>query len=78
MRITLENNCKPNYYQVDDDHDLSDLMKMGLVTDYASFCTGNIFKYVYRYRDKNGLEDLKKARVYLDKLIEFEYGEDSR
>lgn len=31
-----------------------------------------ILKHVVRYRDKNGLEDLQKARHYLDKLIELE------
>lgn len=30
----------------------------------------NIFKYIWRWPKKNGLEDLKKARVYLNKLIE--------
>ncbi len=34
------------------------------------FCAGNVIKYVFRYKKKNGLEDLKKARFYLDKLIE--------
>jgi hypothetical protein len=33
------------------------------------FIEGNIIKYVTRYKRKNGLEDLKKARWYLDKLI---------
>lgn len=33
---------------------------------------GNITKYVERYRDKNGVKDLIKARHYLDKLIELE------
>jgi hypothetical protein len=36
------------------------------------WCQGNIVKYVCRYKHKNGLEDLKKARHYLDKLIELE------
>lgn len=35
-----------------------------------SFAQGNIIKYVCRYLSKNGIEDLIKARVYLDKLIE--------
>jgi len=30
----------------------------------------NILKYVWRYRYKNGVEDLKKAQWYLNKLIE--------
>jgi hypothetical protein len=33
------------------------------------FLEGNIIKYLWRYKEKNGVEDLKKARVYLDKLI---------
>jgi hypothetical protein len=31
-----------------------------------------VTRYVERYRDKNGVEDLKKARHFLDKLIELE------
>lgn len=33
---------------------------------------GNVIKYVSRHRAKNGVEDLKKARHYLDLLIEME------
>lgn len=33
---------------------------------------GNVTKYVERYRKKNGLKDLAKAKHYLDKLIELE------
>lgn len=34
-----------------------------------SFYLGNVVKYVLRHRDKAGLEDLKKARWYLDRTI---------
>lgn len=34
------------------------------------FCICNAFKYLYRHKRKNGLEDVKKARWYLDKYIE--------
>lgn len=34
------------------------------------FCEGNIVKYVSRYKEKNGIYDLKKARHYIDILIE--------
>ena len=45
--------------------------------DYAHsqklcFFEGNIIKYVTRWRHKNGMEDLLKAKQYLDKLIEHE------
>ena len=37
---------------------------------YEYYLQGNIIKYLWRYRYKNGVEDLKKAQWYLDKLIE--------
>ena len=33
------------------------------------FCEGNVLKYLLRYKKKNGLEDLKKAQWYLERLI---------
>lgn len=36
------------------------------------FYVGNIIKYVCRFKKKNGLEDLRKAQWYLDKLIAME------
>jgi len=36
------------------------------------FLEGNVIKYVSRYKHKDGIEDLKKAKVYLDWLIERE------
>ena len=46
----------------------------GLLTDeeFRGFCKGNIIKYVHRYRFKNGVEDLEKAKSYIDELISFE------
>lgn len=38
--------------------------------EYRGFLQGNVHKYMARYKDKNGLEDLKKAKVYLEWLIE--------
>ena len=45
------------------------------VTDYSieydmNFLEGNIIKYVTRYKEKNGIEDLKKAKWNLEKLIQ--------
>lgn len=39
------------------------------LTEQLPFLEGNIVKYVCRHKNKNGLEDLKKARWYLDRLI---------
>lgn len=37
---------------------------------FMGYCKGNIIKYVWRYEHKGGVESLKKAKWYLDKLIE--------
>jgi hypothetical protein len=34
------------------------------------FCEGNVIKYVSRWRDKGGVEDLKKAMTYIQYLID--------
>ena len=38
------------------------------------FFEGNIVKYITRWKNKNGIEDLYKAKQYLDKLIELKNG----
>lgn len=66
VKIEIPNPISPMHY------------KQGIETwDYIasqnmSYIQGNIIKYVTRYKHKNGLEDLKKAKAYLDKLIEIE------
>ena len=35
-----------------------------------AYYVGNIIKYVWRYNNKNGIEDLRKAKHYLEWLIE--------
>ena len=36
---------------------------------YEAVETGNVLKYICRWKKKNGLEDLKKAQWYLNRLI---------
>jgi hypothetical protein len=36
------------------------------------FCEGNVIKYVTRWRNKNGIADLEKAKHYIELLIELE------
>jgi hypothetical protein len=43
-----------------------------IAANQLGYFEGNIVKYVSRWRDKGGINDLKKARHYLDKLIELE------
>ena len=37
---------------------------------YEYYLQGNIIKYLWRYRYKNGVQDLEKAQWYLSRLIE--------
>ncbi len=46
-----------------------------IIKNRLGFCEGNVIKYVCRHRKKNGIEDLKKAKHYLELLAELEYGE---
>ena len=55
-----------NHYQQMAYQPLSFIMEQKL-----KFCEGNIIKYIARYKNKNGLQDLKKAQHYLKYLIEF-------
>lgn len=46
-----------------------DCIKAALGDNFIGFLIGNVFKYCYRYRNKNGVTDLKKAAWYLDRAI---------
>ena len=38
---------------------------------FPDYCRGNVIKYIWRYAQKNGVEDLKKAAVYLQWMIDY-------
>lgn len=40
-----------------------------IVDKKMDYLEGNVVKYITRYKDKNGVEDLKKAQFYLNRLI---------
>lgn len=60
----------PNYYKKDG-LECYDVQKasMGLIK-YQGYLEGCVQKYLWRWEDKNGKQDLKKALEYLVKLIE--------
>lgn len=39
------------------------------------FFQGSVIKYITRFRQKNGLQDLEKAKHFIDLLIKLEYGD---
>lgn len=60
---------KPAYYESKIDP-LAYMKENMSVAGYEGFLIGNVIKYVTRYPKKNGLEDLKKAKDYIEKAIE--------
>lgn len=65
----------PEHYQLEDGTDTMVWLRKILDKQaFRGFLEGNIQKYLIRYKKKNGLDDLKKARDYLNRLIaEIEY-----
>ena len=65
----------PNYYKRGN-IEVTDF----IIEQSMSFLEGNIVKYLVRYKEKSGIEDLRKARWYLEKLIEeqVKHGENNK
>lgn len=52
-----------------------DAIEAMLGDEFPAYLQGNITKYLWRFKNKNGVEDLKKAQWYLNKLInQYEMG----
>lgn len=67
--VNIENKVNhPTHYLSEGGLEVIDIIEE-FVEDVESFDVGNIIKYVCRYKKKNGVEDLKKARWYLEHLI---------
>jgi hypothetical protein len=49
-----------------------------ILANNMNYIEGNIVKYITRYKDKNGVEDLVKIRQYIDILIEHLNNEDTK
>ena len=70
----VDNIISPNHYASDKGFEVFDVQEAfihelkGMSASY--WC--NIVKYILRFQKKNGVEDLKKAKYYLEKLIEEE------
>jgi len=63
---------KPNYYHKGGIDVIGFMGTKANKDEQVGFLRWNIIKYVTRYREKNGVEDLNKAKYYLDQLIELE------
>ena len=46
-----------------------DYIQQQLGEGIIEYCEGNVIKYLHRWRNKNGLQDLRKAQWYLNKMV---------
>lgn len=61
-----------HYRKVPGEQHWDRLVRLKGLEKARAYFTGTITAYVERYEDKNGIEDLEKARHFMDKLIELE------
>lgn len=66
----------PAHYNVGKYESIDVMVATQGVEAVKDFCICNAFKYIYRHRFKNGVEDIKKAMWYLNKFVELEEKED--
>ncbi len=59
-----KDNINPNHYKQGNIEVIDFILDQKL-----NYLEGNVIKYVSRYKYKNGLEDLKKAQWYLNKIM---------
>ena len=61
----------PKHYKAKNGLEVIDVIEAftANLSGYEATHTGNVIKYICRWKEKNGLEDLKKAQWYLNRLI---------
>lgn len=70
--ITGDNVNHPTHYETGK-FECIDVMREALGDRVVKdFCIANSFKYIYRHKRKNSIEDIKKAKWYIDKYLELE------
>lgn len=68
--INIETVNSPDHYNQGSIETIDYLKSTLTKEEFAGFCKGNVLKYVSREAHKNGIEDLKKAQWYLNRLIQ--------
>ena len=67
---TNDNVNHPSHYETGNFECIDVMVETQGKEAVMDFCICNAFKYIYRHNNKNGVEDIKKAKWYLDKYIE--------
>ena len=76
--IENDNVNHPSHYETGKDQCIDVMEETQGKEAVKELCICNAFKYIYRHRHKNGLEDVKKAVWYLNKYIELSEKDENR
>lgn len=74
----FDNVNRPAHYNTGKYESIDVMVETQGVDAVKNFCICNAFKYIYRHRFKNGVEDIKKAIWYLNKYVELEESNESK
>jgi hypothetical protein len=66
----------PSHYETGKFECIDVMIETQGVEAVKDFCLCNAFKYLYRHNGKNGVEDIKKAKWYIEKYLELECDQD--
>lgn len=65
----VDNVNHPSHYKSGKHECIDVLVETQGIEAVKMFCICNAFKYLYRHNAKNGMEDIKKAKWYLEKYL---------
>lgn len=71
--VLNEKTIEPDYYRNNGTDLIEMWSKLFSVDGFRTAMKSHIMKYVVRYDQKNKIEDLEKAKYYIERLIEFEH-----
>lgn len=71
LELPSTDKTNPNYYKSQCSLECIEVMQMAFGVDSVyTFCICNAWKYMWRYENKNGFEDITKSRWYIEKAKE--------
>lgn len=62
----------PSHYETGTIECIDVLVETQGIEAVQAFCSCNAIKYLYRWKRKNGIEDIRKAKWYIDKFLDLE------
>jgi hypothetical protein len=65
----IKDPINPSHYKGEGIECIDYIKERSSKEEFLGYLNGNLIKYVHRWKNKNGVEDLRKARWYIERLI---------